>query len=103
MSLTAGPRLSGLRGSAPQMSEVHPILRLRPAAEPSDGRAAAPRPASRAVVKSRREIVVRHGDPGASDQNRNLNPSRNRRSSMPSRPLLAVPLMMPKLLAFTLF
>ena len=34
MSLTAGPRLSGLRGSAPQISEVHPIFRLRVAAEP---------------------------------------------------------------------
>ena len=46
----------------------------------------------------------RHVVPASvTSQNRNLNPSRNRRSSMPSRPLLAVPVMMPKLLAFTLF
>ena len=101
MSLTAGPRLSGLRGSAPQIREVHPIFRLRGAAEPIVGRTVAPRPLRTATVKSRREIVVRMV--ADAPQNLNLSPSRNRRSSIPSRPLLAVPLMMPKLLAFTLF
>ena len=51
---------------------------------------------------SRRAIGVASCDRPRLHQNPSLSPSRNSRSSIPSRPLLAVPLMMPKLLAFTL-
>jgi hypothetical protein len=40
------------------MSEVHPIFRLRAAAMPIEGTAAAPTPVRTAMLKSRREIVV---------------------------------------------
>ena len=61
MSLTAGARLSGLRGNAPQTSDVQPILRLRVCADPGEGSAAAPAAARTVVVNSRRDRLVMGG------------------------------------------
>src|SRR6266487_6118269 len=57
MSRTAALRFSGVLGTAPQMSAVHPILSFRDCALTSDGNAAAPKPAAMVLAKFRRFIL----------------------------------------------